>query len=85
MSKKMHVATSPLTNNIYAGSVLKDGHTWSSNKADVTNEVICAFVDHAIEFKKRTGKNIILSIGGEPVIEILVNDLREAAKLQGGE
>ena len=26
--RKLHVGTSPLTNRIYAGHVLKDGATW---------------------------------------------------------
>ena len=34
--KPLHIGTSPLTNRIYAGHVLKDGQTWSEDKEDVT-------------------------------------------------
>jgi len=34
--RKLHVGTSPLTNRIYAGYVLKDGATWGEGKQDVT-------------------------------------------------
>jgi len=77
VSKKLHVGVSPITNEIYCGTVLKDGRTWGANKTEVTNEVICAFADHALTFKKQEGKNIILSIDGKPMIMIEVTDLRE--------
>jgi len=80
---KLHVALSPLTNNIYCGSVSKDGTTWLSNKTDVTNEAICAVVDHIIAFKKKTGKDMELSIDGKPVLRVTIEDLR-ATKQQGG-
>lgn len=75
MSKKLHVGLSPLTNTIYCGSVLKDGMTWGANKTDVTNEAICAVVDHIKEFKRRTGKDVELSIDGKPVLRVTVEDL----------
>lgn len=34
--KPIHVGTSPITNRIFAGHVLKDGHTWAAGKQDVT-------------------------------------------------
>ena len=69
---KLHVGLSHLTNTIYAGSVLKDGITWGANKTDVTNAAICAVVDHILEFNKRTGKDLILSKNGEPVLKVMV-------------
>ena len=78
MNKKLHVGVSPITNEIYCGTVLRDGRTWGANKTEVTNEVICAFADHALTFKKREGKDIILSIDGKPVIRIEVIDLQES-------
>jgi len=77
MAKKIHVATSPLSNNIYAGSTLKNSRMWGANKTDVTNEVVCAFVDHAIEFKKRTGKDIELSVNGVPVVRVTIEELNK--------
>lgn len=74
--KKIHVGLSPLTNTIYAGSVLKCGTVWGANKTDVTNEAICAVVDHIIEFKKRTGKDLELSQGGKPVLRVTVENLK---------
>ena len=77
MNKPIHIAVSPLNNTIYAGHILKDNRTWAANKTDVTNEVICAFVDHALEFKRRTGKDITLSVDGVVVITVNVIDLSE--------
>lgn len=37
MSKEIKIATSPLTNTIYAGTVLKGGR-WGAGKQDVTVE-----------------------------------------------
>ena len=75
--RKLHVGLSPLTNNIYAGTVLKDGRTWGTNKTDVTNQAICAVVDHIIEFKKKTGEDLKLSINGKPVLRIIVEKITE--------
>lgn len=50
--KPIHIGVSPLTNTIYAGHVLKDGHTWAANKQDVTIEALVAVAEHAINFGK---------------------------------
>ena len=51
MSKQIRIGCSPLSNNIYAGYVLKDGMTWSdTNKTDVTHEAIGAVCEHAERF-----------------------------------
>lgn len=76
MSKKIHVARSPLTNNIYAGSASKDGTRWLSDKTDVTNDAICAVVDHIIEFEKRTGEKLELILNGKPVIRVIIEHLK---------
>lgn len=48
--KKLHVATSPLTGTIFAGTVLKDGNTWGAGKQDVTIEALVAVAEHALHF-----------------------------------
>ena len=53
-NKQIHVATSPLTNRIYAGTVLKDGRTWGANKSDVTGE--------ACEHVLANGEPVIASV-----------------------
>jgi uncharacterized protein (DUF2237 family) len=75
MSKRLHVARSPLTNKIYTGSVSKDGTCWLSDKTDVTNDTICAVIDHIIEFEKRSGKKLELSSDGKPVIRVTIEHL----------
>ncbi|MEL4399094.1 hypothetical protein AAEJ42_02280 [Shewanella algae] len=52
MTKKLHVGTSPLTNTIFAGGVLKDGMTWASNKQDVTIDALVAVAQHVDNFGK---------------------------------
>lgn len=73
MKNKIHVAVSPLTNTIFAGSVLKDGRTWAANKTDVTIECLLAVVSHTLKF----GKPVIISSSIEPEFEITVRDLRK--------
>lgn len=48
--KQIHIGVSPLTNQIYAGHVLKDGRTWASNKQDVTVEALVAVAQHGVTF-----------------------------------
>lgn len=50
--KKIRVAVSPLTNTIFAGSLLKDGRTWSADKQDVTIDALLAVAQHAQKFGK---------------------------------
>jgi hypothetical protein len=72
--KELHVGTSPLTNRIYAGHVLKDGCTWGANKADVTGEACGAVAQHVIANKGP----VIVSCSGEPKYEISVRVISEA-------
>lgn len=72
MSRKIHVAASPLTGTIFAGHVLKDG-CWASGKQDVTIEALEAVAEHAFKF----GKDIIISKeDGTPIYKISVEKLR---------
>ena len=72
MSKSLHVAASPLTGTIFAGSVLKDGRTWGKNKKDVTIEALVAVAEHALKF----GKPVEISQpDGAPVYRITVERL----------
>jgi hypothetical protein len=52
MKTKIHVGTSPLTNTIFAGGVLKDGMTWAANKQDVTIDALVAVAQHVENFGK---------------------------------
>lgn len=61
--KRLHVAVSPLTNRIFAGSLLKGGQTWASDKTDVTGEACAAVVMHAIHL-------------GAPVVVVTENGRR---------
>ena len=71
MARQIHVATSPLTNRVYAGSVLKDGRTWGANKQDVTGEACGAVCEHVLA---NTGCVIVTS-NGKPKFEITVKDI----------
>lgn len=77
--RKLHVGTSPLTNRIYAGHVLKDGMTWGANKCDVTGEACAAVAQHAL---KNDGTLVVTS-NGMPVYEITVRELTPNAKGKG--
>ena len=67
-NKQIHVATSPLTNRIYAGTVLKDGHTWGAGKLDVTGEACGAVCEHVIA----NGEPVVVTNNGKPEFMITV-------------
>lgn len=69
---QLHVGTSPLTNRIYAGTVLKDGCTWSeTNKTDVTGPACGAVAEHVLANKRP----VIVTCNGTPKYEITVREL----------
>jgi len=67
MSSKFKIGCSPLTNTIYAGSVLKNG-TWGSIKHDVTDTAPNAVAQYLIEddcsivFSHNNGKRYKLQV-----------------------
>ena len=71
--KKLHVATSPLTNRIYAGHVLKDGMTWGAGKQDVTGEACGAVCEHVIS----NGEPVQVFCNGHPMYEIIVRNIAQ--------
>ena len=76
MNKTLHVATSPLTNTIYAGTLLKCGRVWSSNKQDVTMDALVAVAQHALQF----GKPVVIHANGKPEYRITVERFNESTK-----
>lgn len=72
MKSKLHVGVSPITNRIYAGTVLKDGCTWGANKHDVTGAACGAVAEHVLA----TGQPVIVTCNGEPAFEISVRRLK---------
>lgn len=70
--KPLHVGTSPLTNRIYAGHVLKDGQTWAADKEDVTGAACAAVAQHAL----KDDGSVVVNRNGTPKYEITVKDLQ---------
>jgi len=69
--KPLHLDTSPLTNTIYAGHVLRDGRTWATGKQDVTGAACAAVARHVLANKQP----VVVSCGGVPLYEISVREL----------
>jgi len=69
--RKLHVGTSPLTNRIFAGHVLKDGRTWGEGKQDVTGTACGAVIEHVLA----NGNPVIVNVNGSPKYEITVRDI----------
>lgn len=66
--KKIHIATSPLTGTIFAGTILKHG-TWAAGKQDVTDAAISAVADHIL----KNGGTVVMGLkDGTPAYEITV-------------
>ena len=80
LNKPLHIGTSPLTNRIFAGYVLKDGHTWGANKTDVTGAACGAVCEHVIA----NGGPVTVTCNGKPRFQISVIDL-DAGKPPKGE
>ena len=72
MSKIIKVAASPLTGVIYAGTLIKGGTMWGSNKQDVTIDALVAVSNHVIRFDSPV---IISRQDGTPEFEITVKKL----------
>ena len=71
MSKPIYIGTSPLTNRIFVGHVLRDGCTWASNRQDVTGAACGAVAEHVIA----NGEPVIVTRNGKPAFRITVEDL----------
>lgn len=70
--KELHVAASPLTGTIFAGTVLKDRRTWGAGKQDVTIEALVAVAEHVLQF----GEPVVISkADGTPEYIITVEKL----------
>ena len=71
MKKPLHVAASPLTGIIYAGTVLKCGYVWSAGTQDVTTEALVAVAQHTLQ----SGKPVVIHANGKPEYKITVQKL----------
>ena len=69
--RKLHVGTSPITNRIYAGWVLKDGCTWGAGTQDVTGPACGAVAEHVLANKAP----VVVHCNGKPKYEIAVREL----------
>lgn len=69
--KKIHIAHSGLTGNIYAGTLMSS-QRWGANKTDVTVPALVAVAEHTL---KNNGAVIISTEDGKPVYEINVKKL----------
>ncbi len=69
--KELHIATSPISNRIYAGHVLRDGNSWGMGKTDVTGPACGAVAEHVIA----NGEPVIVTANGAPAFRITVERL----------
>lgn len=67
----LHVATSPITNRIYAGRLLKDGATWGGKTKDVTGQACAAVAQYVLA----AGGATVVTCNGKPAYRIVVQDL----------
>ncbi len=79
--KKHHVATSPLSNRIYAGTVRKDRPEWCADKTDVTGPACGAVPEHVL----RNGEPVTVIVNNVPKYEITVRDLTKTPNDNPGE
>lgn len=71
--KPLHIGTSPITNRIFAGTVLKDGRTWGAGKQDVTGAACGAVAEHVLA----NGEPVVVTCNGKPKFRITVEELKE--------
>jgi hypothetical protein len=48
LKKSLHIATSPLTNCIFAGHITKDGCYWREGKQEVTTMALWSVCEHVL-------------------------------------
>jgi len=75
MARKLHIGCSPITGTIYAGTVLKDGRTWGSNKTDVIGAAIGAVCEHVMLNKGE----VRVSLNGKPKFKITIKEIQDDA------
>lgn len=71
----LRVKVSPLTNIIYAGSLIKNGTLWGANQTDVTSDVIGAIINYVGDDQK-----ITVNKDSKPAYEISVRKIKEETK-----
>jgi len=69
--KPIVVAASPINGEIFAGTLLKDGVSWSSNKHEVTKQALCAVAAY-VAFN---GGEVVLEEDGIPLCRIAVEEV----------
>lgn len=69
--KKLHIATSLMTNTIFVGTALKTG-LWGADKQDLTIEALVAVAEHTLQFGKPV---VITKADGTPEFKITVERL----------
>jgi len=72
--KPIMVGISPINGEIFAGTLMKDGVSWSSNRNDVTIQTLFAVAEHVA--MHRDTDTIVMRRNGKPQFEITVKDLR---------
>ena len=65
MAKKLHLGRSPITNDIFVGSLIENGKVWGANKTKITADAIFMVLDHAIEYEKRSGEKLHVTAGNK--------------------
>ncbi len=73
--KQLQIGTSPLSNRIFIGHVLKDGCTWAEGKQDITGPACGAVAEHVLANQGP----VTVMLDGMPKYEITVRVLGEEA------
>jgi len=72
--KPIVVAASPINGEIFAGTLMRDGMSWSNNRNDVTMQALYAVAEHIS--MREAGNTVVVGRNGKPEFEITVRDLR---------
>ena len=72
MKKQIHVRHNPLTNTIFAGSLMRNNTLGAANRTDVTAEALLSVAKHVKQWKEESGKDLVLSTPGKDDIVITV-------------
>lgn len=70
--KKIHIASSPLTGTIFAGTFIKEG-VWATGEQDITYEATNAVANHLL---KNGGTIVLVNESGQPEYEMTINKVR---------
>ena len=70
MKSELRLGMAALSNDVFAGYILKDGKTWKEGKYKVISDFLKTMIEYV-----GVGKSLDVNVGGKPKYKITVKEL----------